>query len=126
MTQPEEVLDGPQPTSDDDRALIEWWERKRWWYNVLVGVTGLMVLGISGALPRLLPYEWAAIVMYGILANIGYTMGWASHFLLQHYFQFALAAHYRQALYFVGTVGSILLTYWLARWYVFDWLFNTL
>ena len=126
MTHSEEVLDSPHLPAEDTYALIGWWEKKRWWYNVLVGITGLMVLAISGVWTRLATFEWIGIVVYGLFANVGYTLGWAAHFLFRHYFDLTVVAQYRQALYFIGTVGSILLTYWLARWYVFNWLFGAL
>lgn len=103
-------------------SLIAWWEKKRWWYNAWVGTTGLVVLGISGLLQRLPADLWLGMLLYGTVANVGYTMGWASALLLFHYTQSDLLIQHRNTLYFIGTIGSILLTYWLAHAVVFSWL----
>src|SRR5215208_2226707 len=62
-------------------GILTWWESRRLIYNVIVGATGIVTLGIIGAislippgLPRLMP-PIAAILVYGVLANICYTFG---------------------------------------------------
>lgn len=126
MTEPTSVLDQVDEKPSSSHELITWWEKKRWWYNVLVGITGLVVLGISGLLQQL-PFDfWLGIIFYGIAANVGYTLGWASALLLHYYTQSELLFTHRNTLYFIGTVSSILLTYWLARAFVFGWLLGPL
>jgi hypothetical protein len=62
-------------------GILTWWESRRLIYNVIVGVTGIITLGVIGAisfippgLPRLMP-PIAAILAYGVLANVCYTFG---------------------------------------------------
>src|ERR1044071_6433986 len=60
---------------------LTWWESRRLIYNVIVGATGIVTLGIIGAillippgLPGVRP-PIQAILAYGVLANICYTFG---------------------------------------------------
>ena len=62
-------------------GILTWWESRRLLYNVIVGGTGIVTLGVIGAmsfippgLPRLMP-PLPAILAYGVLANICYTVG---------------------------------------------------
>src|SRR3954466_6543056 len=62
-------------------GILTWWESRRLIYNVIVGTTGIVTLGILAAisiippgLPRLMP-PIPAILAYGILANVCYTFG---------------------------------------------------
>lgn len=62
-------------------GILTWWESRRLIYNVVVGLTGVVTLGIIGAislippgLPRLVP-PIQAILAYGVLANVCYTFG---------------------------------------------------
>jgi hypothetical protein len=70
-------------------GILTWWESRRLVYNVVVGTTGLVALGLIGmisvippGLPRLLP-PWQAILAYGALANVCYTFGPAVEIALQ-------------------------------------------
>lgn len=80
-----------------------------------------MVLWIGTPMGQLLAGGWwVEILLYGLLANIAFTGGWAIEWILIRF------AHLnpwpgivREILYFSGTVFSILLTYWIARWFVF-------
>jgi hypothetical protein len=62
-------------------GILTWWESRRLIYNVIVGATGIVTLGVIGAisfippgLPRLMP-PIPAILAYGVLANVCYTFG---------------------------------------------------
>jgi hypothetical protein len=63
-------------------GILMWWESRRLIYNVIVGATGLISLGVIGAIsmippglgPKPLP-PLIAILAYGALANICYTAG---------------------------------------------------
>ena len=70
-------------------GILTWWESRRLVYNVIVGTTGLVSLGIIGLIsiippgvPRLLP-PWQLILAYGAAANVCYTFGPAVEILLQ-------------------------------------------
>ena len=62
-------------------GILTWWESRRLAYNIIVGATGLVTLGIISAislippgLPRFTP-PVQLILAYGALANICYTFG---------------------------------------------------
>jgi len=62
-------------------GILTWWESRRLIYNVIVGATGVVTLGILAAisiippgLPRITP-PIPAILAYGVLANICFTFG---------------------------------------------------
>jgi hypothetical protein len=63
-------------------GILMWWESRRLIYNVIVGATGLVTLGVIGAIsmippglgPKPVP-PLIAILAYGALANICYTAG---------------------------------------------------
>lgn len=65
-------------------TLLRWWESRRLLYNQIVGGTGLATLGglwVLSALPPIsepmpLGFAAAGAMVYGILANLCYTMGW--------------------------------------------------
>jgi hypothetical protein len=92
------MLDGRlhrDPIKDDDLDVIAWWERRRLFYNLVVGCTGLVTcfLMIScGVIAEPLVGEAIGIpnppilvplsaVAYGVLANICYTGGWIAELL---------------------------------------------
>lgn len=65
-------------------TLLRWWESRRLLYNGIVGATGLVTLsGISvlTALPPIsepmpLSLALAGATVYGVAANVFYSMGW--------------------------------------------------
>jgi hypothetical protein len=62
-------------------AIVRWWEARRLPYNLTVGASGaaaLTVIAITCALPpNPIPFDVtiSAIVVYGALANVCYTLG---------------------------------------------------
>jgi hypothetical protein len=65
-------------------SLLRWWESRRLLYNKIVGATGVATLGglwTLSALPPIsepLPLSFAmgGALVYGLMANLCYTMGW--------------------------------------------------
>ncbi len=63
-------------------SRLVWWESRRAIYNVLVGGTGVISLGVVQVFAILPPHPahlfvpWQAIVLYGVMANVCYTAGW--------------------------------------------------
>lgn len=93
---------------------IRWWERRRWIYNLLVGLTGLGVSIAWGGLPILaaLPLESLLVITaYGMAANCLYTLGWIveiRRLVLGH--DAGRSADLRAVLFLGGTVFSVVLT----------------
>lgn len=60
--------------------VISWWEKRRWRYNAIVGLTG--VAGIAILLRDLfMDYTGSFIfniVLFALMANVCYTIGWAA------------------------------------------------
>lgn len=81
---------------DDSGSVIEWWERRRPWFNVVVGCAGiitsvLMVLcgflseplvGEAIGLPDPVFAGFFGVVAYAIAANICYTAGWVTELMI--------------------------------------------
>ncbi|HET9424947.1 MAG TPA: hypothetical protein VFO55_06200 [Gemmatimonadaceae bacterium] len=70
-------------------GILTWWESRRLVYNTIVGTTGLVSLALMGMIslvppgvPNVMP-PWQAILAYGGLANICYTLGPAIEIALQ-------------------------------------------
>jgi hypothetical protein len=93
---------------------ILWWEKKRLYYNIAVGLTGVL-----GCISNWDIFESHSIIyafcifLYGLLANICYTLGWASEI----YFQIFISKYmdlkienYRVALFIIGTLFSMAIT----------------
>lgn len=74
-------------------SLLRWWESRRLSYNVIVGGTGLVTLGavsVVGLLPPALhpglivwPQVLVGVVVYGVLANVGYSLGWTTEMAMR-------------------------------------------
>jgi hypothetical protein len=66
-------------------TLLRWWESRRPIYNLFVAGAGLVTLGVIGIVrlvPPTLPGPTGpqllrGVVVYGVLANLCYSLGWA-------------------------------------------------
>ncbi len=62
-------------------SVVRWWESRRLVYNMCVGGAGLVSVGVGALLAALPPaplpsfMPWGAAVVFGVLANVGYTLG---------------------------------------------------
>lgn len=74
-------------------AVIDWWESRRPIYNVAVGATGVVTLGVMNVMLALPPHAQplpAALnvigpLAFGVAANFGYSAGWAAELLLRRW-----------------------------------------
>lgn len=74
-------------------SLLRWWESRRPAYNLVVGGTGLITLGtvsVVGLLPPAIhpglivwPQVLVGVVVYGVLANVGYSLGWTTEMAMR-------------------------------------------
>jgi len=70
--------------------VVKWWERRRLFYNVAVGVTGLGTLA-AAALASVISRgqiqgpPWQLPFVYGIAANIFYTFGWVIELVVERW-----------------------------------------
>jgi hypothetical protein len=99
---------------DDENAnlldAVQWWEKKRILYNILlfslelllVGIywDGMMLFGIGSAI--------IGIISHNIVANMFYTIGWGIEILFLYYFKIKSFGNVRFALYIMGVLFSFL------------------
>jgi hypothetical protein len=70
-------------------AILRWWESRRLTFNAIVGATGLVTLGAIKLIALLPPLSmhmavfWPGVLAYGILANLFYTLGFATEAAMQ-------------------------------------------
>lgn len=62
---------------------IKWWEKRRVWFNVAVGLSGL--ISILFLFPMFNLYDILGIIFYGIAANVFYSFGFVLEALNLHY-----------------------------------------
>ncbi|MEZ4686473.1 MAG: hypothetical protein R3B47_10525 [Bacteroidia bacterium] len=101
------------------KDIVRWWEKRRIRFNLAVGITGLFALLLFTSYmffysPGLAFYVFG-ILFYGIIANVFYTLGWASDIyskvLLNDRLQLT---RYKNALFIGGTLFSMAVTFILA------------
>jgi hypothetical protein len=113
----EQVLFPPADYQRTALSTVGWWERRRGTYNVVVGLTGTFTLLVVELLAVLPPgpskffVPIPGILVYGLAANVCYSLGWMIELALQRVMKRrapAIApALYRQGLAFA--VGLTLL-----------------
>jgi hypothetical protein len=70
-------------------AILRWWESRRLTFNAIVGATGLVTIGAIKLIALLPPLAmhmavfWPGVLAYGILANLFYTLGFATEAAMQ-------------------------------------------
>lgn len=63
-------------------SLLGWWESRRLTYNAAVGGVGLVSLAVVTLFSNLPPqapglgFVWRGVIVYGVLANVCYSLGW--------------------------------------------------
>ncbi len=82
------VLFPDPPLVRTPRRLLRWWESRRLTYNVVVGASGLVTIGVIESLSLLVGFPgghfpWHLVGLYGLLANVAYSFGWVVESALQ-------------------------------------------
>jgi hypothetical protein len=101
----------PAAIPESSGAVIEWWESRRPVYNLAVGGAGVLTLAIMNLMfalpPHPEPMPWQLTLMgplvFGTLANICYSGGWATELFLRRYLRDEN-----------GTIGAALFRYGFA------------
>jgi len=72
----------PAPARRTAGSIVGWWEKRRLAYNVMVGGSGLLSIGVATLVSALPPnahpwglVPWQPVVAFGVLANICYLLG---------------------------------------------------
>ena len=106
------------------REVIQWWEARRIRYNFVVGIVGVgsvLAVLIFGAMAVKDGVDFEEPVglllgpiIFGILANFCYTLGWISD-------MFFFRGKPRRGLWLVGTTISVLLAALPGTWVIIAW-----
>lgn len=89
-------------------AAFAWWEKRRPAYNLVVGITGLVVLVFLGEFSL---FILAAVLAYGLIANVFYSTGFLLEVVDKHYFKSSLdLSERRSELFWIGLLFSGLVT----------------
>lgn len=117
----------PAPAPRSVAGIVNWWEARRLRYNLIVGAAGLFSIAVWTVLSWL-PPRWpddhfiplGIVVVYGIMANVCYSLGACAEILLQKVWGWKLLPTgpvlFRMGLTF--SIGLTLLPVPLAGW---DW-----
>jgi hypothetical protein len=86
-------------------AAFSWWEKRRMVFNLTVGLTGLFSFVVVG---RFYVHDLVVIIIYGVIANLFYCLGFYSEVAAKHYFKgrFDLSER-RNSLFTLGLLVSI-------------------
>jgi hypothetical protein len=107
----------------EDKSLLTafgWWEKRRLIYNLIVGATGVVCIIILSLFPFLELIDLAGIVIYGIVANMFYSLGFLIEIASRYYFKSKMDfTERRKTLFGIGLTLSILITIGLTIWYAF-------
>jgi len=71
----------PAPAARKVGGILKWWESRRLHFNAIVGSSGLVSLGAFHVLTSIppnapdVPFFWAPVLAFGLLANVCYFLG---------------------------------------------------
>jgi hypothetical protein len=100
---------------EPDKSLLNafgWWEKRRWIYNLVVGLTGAFFLFL---MPMITAFDVLGIILYGLLANLCYSTGFLLEAVARYYFKNVSDFSEKRKLFFgAGLVLSVVITALLA------------
>ncbi|MEP2236871.1 MAG: hypothetical protein ABJI22_00845 [Maribacter sp.] len=102
-------------TIEELKLNIEWWESKRWNFNVAVGIFGILALyrGVSES-----EYYWSTSDTLGVITwvvgvKIFYSLGLLLELFAWYYLNNRIKSKRLRIFFFIGdTLFSSLWTYW--------------
>jgi hypothetical protein len=127
----EQLLEWPleQGSSFSRREIIAWWEARRFRFNLYVGIVGavtwliVVVAGSAAVKPGVDFEEPIAMIIgpfvFGLLANICYTLGWVVDTL-------SCRGMPRIRLYKAGVIFSVVLTALPGVWAIAAWIMTVI
>ena len=99
-----------------------WWEKKRLLYNIIVGITGAVVMF---SLPVHTFFDIISVILFGILANMFYTLGFLLEVIMAHYFKKDMIFEkWRPVLFWTGVIFSVFVTAMAGFLIIFNAIFN--
>ena len=110
----ENILDeySSQPVSNELYESIKWWESRRIFYNIAVGIAGLIPIAIFWNTILEIGFfnSLIGIVIYGSLVNICYCFGWGIDILKSFYLDSSSFGKSKLTLLVLGVIFSMWLT----------------
>lgn len=99
--------------TDNITLALGWWEKKRLWFNLFVGISG--ILGILLNINLFHFYDIVLILFYGLFANLMYSIGFLLEAFDQYYLKSKLKVHlFRLPLFLMGVIFSCIITFVMA------------
>lgn len=100
--------------------VFKWWEFRRWFYNAVVGLAGMVTIlayygfnalvgWLQSTSPILDPFLFIFVLPYALAANVCYTAGWISEIILRLLLK-TETDQFAKFTFVGGTVVSVLLT----------------
>jgi hypothetical protein len=100
-------------------AAFSWWEKRRMAFNLTVGLAGLFSFVLVG---RFYIHDFGVIIIYGVIANLFYCLGFYTEVVVKHYFKGRFDfSERRHSLFTLGLLVSIGITVLMG---VISWLIN--
>lgn len=100
-------------TDEKDKNLLSafaWWEKQRIIFNAIVGTAGIS--GLIIASPKLALIDIVGILVYGIIANLFYGIGFFIEIGTKHYFKSDKDfRNIRVTLFWLGLIFSTAITF---------------
>lgn len=99
------------------KKTITWWEKKRIWFNVAVGITGTLGVIVNIIHPFGID-DFIGIVLWGIMANILYSVGILLEIVNQYYLKGKLNIfRFRHFFFIIGTLAYVFFSWVYAHIY---------
>lgn len=97
---------------------IQWWEKKRIWFNIFVGAVGIITVIAYGGFVYEPHYTIVQIIIWGFLANILYSSGILLEAANLHYFNGSIPFYkFKYFLFILGTFLYCVVTFMYAIFY---------
>lgn len=108
-----DIIDNSEIQNDEPttiKSALTWWEKRRIWFNVAVGSSGIIAIVICAASFSI--SDVIGLIMYGLFMNLLYSIGFLIDAFHSHYLNGELNSNrYRLVLFLIGTIASCLITF---------------
>jgi hypothetical protein len=102
--------------------IIFWWELRRILYNIIALAGGIISLSLMSAIVNVSPSEDLvepfAIIGFGILCNIGYSLGWITELFIKR------NSTYAPKMFKIGMLFTLVFIFLPLVIHVFLWIFR--
>jgi hypothetical protein len=101
------------------KKTIIWWEKKRIWFNVIIGVIGILAVYMY-CTDAIETEDIIGIILWGIMANILYSVGILLEIVNQYYLKGKLNIfRFRHVFFILGTLMYMFVTWNYAFYYYY-------